>query len=139
MVQLYTRTEGGPAPRPVRELRGFKRLSLAPGERQTARSPCRRASWAPTTGTWPERFNLSWPLPRRTYRSRVSLPSWVPTRFRGQRTLTNKGSDDKMKKPQTDNDEDELRPEYDLATLLKGAVRGKYVEQYRQGTGPGPA
>ena len=38
-----------------------------------------------------------------------------------------------MKKPQTDN-EDELRPEYDLATLLKGAERGKYVEQYRQGT-----
>ena len=38
-----------------------------------------------------------------------------------------------MKKPQNDN-EDELRPEYDLATLLKGAVRGKYVEQYRQGT-----
>ena len=30
-----------------------------------------------------------------------------------------------MKKPQNDN-EDELRPEYDLATLLKGAVRGRY-------------
>ena len=29
---------------------------------------------------------------------------------------------------------DELRPEYEMAQLLKGAVRGKYVEQYRQGT-----
>ncbi|MEW5987394.1 MAG: hypothetical protein AB1791_12235 [Chloroflexota bacterium] len=30
--------------------------------------------------------------------------------------------------------EDELRPEYDLAQLLKGGVRGKYVERYRAGT-----
>jgi hypothetical protein len=29
---------------------------------------------------------------------------------------------------------DELRPEYDVAQLLKGAVRGKYVERYQQGT-----
>ena len=29
---------------------------------------------------------------------------------------------------------DELRPEYDLAPLLRGAVRGKYAERYRQGT-----
>jgi len=29
---------------------------------------------------------------------------------------------------------DELRPEYDLSMLLKGAVRGKYVERYRAGT-----
>jgi hypothetical protein len=29
---------------------------------------------------------------------------------------------------------DELRAEYDLATLLKGAERGKYAERYRQGT-----
>ena len=29
---------------------------------------------------------------------------------------------------------DELRPEYDLATLLKGAARGKYAERYKQGT-----
>jgi len=31
-------------------------------------------------------------------------------------------------------DEDELRPEYDLPELLQGAVRGKYAERYRQGT-----
>ena len=29
---------------------------------------------------------------------------------------------------------DELRPEYDLRTLLKGSVRGKYAERYRAGT-----
>ena len=29
---------------------------------------------------------------------------------------------------------DELRPEYDLRELLKGGVRGKYVERYRAGT-----
>ena len=29
--------------------------------------------------------------------------------------------------------QDELRSEYDIAQLLKGAVRGKYVERYRQG------
>jgi len=31
-------------------------------------------------------------------------------------------------------DKDELRPEYDLKKLLKTGVRGKYVEQYCQGT-----
>ncbi len=30
--------------------------------------------------------------------------------------------------------EDDLRPEYDLSQLLKGGVRGKYVERYRAGT-----
>jgi hypothetical protein len=30
-------------------------------------------------------------------------------------------------------DEDDLRPEYDLAKL-KGVVRGKYLERYRAGT-----
>ena len=30
--------------------------------------------------------------------------------------------------------EDELRPEYDLPELLKGGVRGKYAERYREGT-----
>lgn len=29
---------------------------------------------------------------------------------------------------------DELRPEYDLTELLKGGVRGKYVDHYRAGT-----
>ncbi len=29
---------------------------------------------------------------------------------------------------------DELRPEYDLSTLLNGGVRGKYAAQYAEGT-----
>ena len=29
---------------------------------------------------------------------------------------------------------DELRPEYDLKSMLKGGVRGKYAAQYREGT-----
>jgi hypothetical protein len=30
--------------------------------------------------------------------------------------------------------EDELKPEYDLAELLKGGKRGKYASRFRQGT-----
>jgi hypothetical protein len=30
--------------------------------------------------------------------------------------------------------QDDLRPEYDLANLLPGGVRGKYSEDYRRGT-----
>ena len=37
-----------------------------------------------------------------------------------------------MKKKNTSKDE--LRPEYDLKKLLKGGVRGKYAERYREGT-----
>jgi len=38
-----------------------------------------------------------------------------------------------MKKKTTDQN-DELRPEYDLKSLFKRGVRGKYVDQYRKGT-----
>ena len=37
-----------------------------------------------------------------------------------------------MKNVETD-EEDDLRPEYDFSQM-KGSVRGKYVERYRQGT-----
>jgi hypothetical protein len=37
-----------------------------------------------------------------------------------------------MKKKTEHNDE--LRPEYDMKSLLKGGVRGKYAERYRAGT-----
>jgi len=30
--------------------------------------------------------------------------------------------------------DDELRPEYDLAALLRGGVQGKYADRYREGT-----
>lgn len=29
---------------------------------------------------------------------------------------------------------DELRPEYEMKSLLKGGVRGKYAKKYREGT-----
>ncbi len=37
-----------------------------------------------------------------------------------------------MKKTKTESD-DELRPEYDLGELLKGAVRGKYYQAMQSG------
>ena len=39
-----------------------------------------------------------------------------------------------MKKKLKSEYQDDLRPEYDLKTLLKGAVRGKYLRQYKSGT-----
>lgn len=39
-----------------------------------------------------------------------------------------------MKKKIRNEENDELRPEYDLRKLLKGGVRGKYAERYRAGT-----
>ena len=39
-----------------------------------------------------------------------------------------------MKKKQRNDMNDELRPEYDLRKLLKGGVRGKYVDSYKAGT-----
>ncbi len=39
-----------------------------------------------------------------------------------------------MKRSSSPERHDELRPEYDLKELLKGGVRGKYVERYRAGT-----
>ena len=38
-----------------------------------------------------------------------------------------------MKKPKNERT-DELRPEYDLRRLLKGAIRGKYAKRYQAGT-----
>jgi hypothetical protein len=39
-----------------------------------------------------------------------------------------------MKKRSKDEAADDLRPEYDLQTLLKDGVQGKYAERYQQGT-----
>ena len=38
-----------------------------------------------------------------------------------------------MKKVEPETEADEMRPEYDFSKL-KGRVRGKYVERYREGT-----
>jgi len=43
-------------------------------------------------------------------------------------------SEEITKAKMVDNDKDELRPEYDLSTLLKEGIKGKYVERYRAGT-----
>jgi hypothetical protein len=37
-----------------------------------------------------------------------------------------------MPKKSKDETADELRPEYDLAALLKDGVQGKYVKRYRE-------
>lgn len=37
-------------------------------------------------------------------------------------------------KKKTNEVNDELRPEYDMRSLLKGGVRGKYSKRYRTGT-----
>lgn len=39
-----------------------------------------------------------------------------------------------MKMKNKEEMDDELRPEYDLAGLLKDGVRGKYAERYAAGT-----
>lgn len=39
-----------------------------------------------------------------------------------------------MKKETSFETEDELRPEYDLNTLLKGSAHGKYADRYKEGT-----
>jgi hypothetical protein len=39
-----------------------------------------------------------------------------------------------MNNDESPNQVDDLRPEYDLAELLRAGVRGKYAERYRQGT-----
>ena len=42
--------------------------------------------------------------------------------------------EERMKKNDTSEMNDELRPEYDLSELLKDGIRGKYVARYRAGT-----
>ena len=37
-------------------------------------------------------------------------------------------------KKRADKPSDDLRPDYDLAQLLKGGVRGKYAKRYQAGT-----
>ncbi len=39
-----------------------------------------------------------------------------------------------MKKKFKDEKADDLRPEYDLRTLLKDGVQGKYADRYKEGT-----
>jgi len=55
VVQLYVHQRAGSASRPVRELKGFRRVSLQAGEKQTVRltlKPRDIAFWSPATQKW---------------------------------------------------------------------------------------
>jgi len=64
VVQLYIHQKAGSASRPVRELKGFKRISLTPGEKQTVRftlSKDELAYWSTSKKAWveePEEFDV---------------------------------------------------------------------------------
>jgi len=64
VVQLYIHQRAGSASRPVRELKGFQRITLAPGERKTAHFSLGKEElsyWSPQAKKWveePENFDL---------------------------------------------------------------------------------
>jgi beta-glucosidase len=64
VVQLYVHQQAGSASRPVRELKGFQRLTLAPGEKKTVRFSLGKdelSFWSPQEKRWveePESFDL---------------------------------------------------------------------------------
>ena len=54
-MQLYIHQRSGSAARPQRELKGFQRVHLAPGEAQTLRFTLGRRElqfWSPVTRAW---------------------------------------------------------------------------------------
>ena len=55
VVQLYTHQRSGSSSRPVRELKGFRRITLNPGERQTVELTLDTKElgfWSPQTHIW---------------------------------------------------------------------------------------
>ncbi len=64
VVQLYVHQRAGSASRPARELKGFERIHLAPGEKRTVRfslGPDERRYWSSAEGQWvldAERFDI---------------------------------------------------------------------------------
>jgi len=64
VVQLYTHQRAGSASRPVRELKGFERITLSPGEKRTVTFTLGRKElefWSPQTKEWvvePEQFDI---------------------------------------------------------------------------------
>jgi beta-glucosidase len=55
VVQLYTHQQWGSASRPVRELKGFQKISLAAGEKRTVHFTLRAGDlsfWSPQTKEW---------------------------------------------------------------------------------------
>ena len=64
VVQLYIHQRAGSASRPVRELKGFQRVALAPGEKKTVQFSLGREElkfWSPQAREWvvePEEFDV---------------------------------------------------------------------------------
>jgi beta-glucosidase len=55
VAQIYIHQRAGSASRPVRQLKGFKRVALAPGETQTLKFPLGKDElefWSPQTKVW---------------------------------------------------------------------------------------
>jgi len=55
VAQMYIHQRAGSASRPVRELKGFKRITLKPGETQTLRFPLGKAElefWSAQAKAW---------------------------------------------------------------------------------------
>ena len=63
-AQLYIHQRAGSASRPVRQLKGFQRITLAPGAKQTVHFRLSREElqfWSPATKQWvvePEQFDV---------------------------------------------------------------------------------
>jgi beta-glucosidase len=64
VAQVYVHQQSGSASRPVRQLKGFRRVTLGPGETQTltfSLGPDELSFWSPQTKTWgvePARFDV---------------------------------------------------------------------------------
>ena len=55
VAQIYVHQRAGSASRPVRELKGFRRITLQPGETQTLKFPLGKNElnfWSPQTRAW---------------------------------------------------------------------------------------
>jgi len=55
VVQIYIHQRAGSASRPVRQLKGFRRIALHPGETQTLQFPLGKdelSFWSPQTKAW---------------------------------------------------------------------------------------
>jgi beta-glucosidase len=64
VAQIYIHQRAGSASRPVRQLKGFRRVALKPGETQTLKFPLGSDElkfWSPQTKAWgvePETFDV---------------------------------------------------------------------------------
>jgi beta-glucosidase len=64
VAQLYIHQQAGSASRPVRQLKGFERITLAPGEKKTVHFSLGKDEltyWSPSLRKWveePEQFDV---------------------------------------------------------------------------------